>query len=111
MDNITIAQDNRNIKKALVKEFPKYNISIRNGSGTAYGWKDIKITTDIPERLNEQGFLEHSEEEKKRFKEIEQRANKIIYETGERISHYYADDGYNTKRSEILLIIKGKKID
>jgi len=107
MKNITIAQDNRNIKKALTKAFPNYKISIRNGTGTAYGWKHINVITNIKKRLNEEGFYNYNEEEKKQFEEIRQKANKIIYEIGKRISHYYADDGYNTERSEVLLNIEG----
>ena len=104
---LTIAQDNRNIKKALIKAFPDYKVSIRNGTGTAYGWKTIGIITDIKERLDEKGFLRYNEEEKKRFEEIEKKANKVIYETGKKIYHYYADDGYSTERSEVLLHIEG----
>lgn len=105
--DLTIAEDNRNIKKELIKAFPYYKISIRNGTGTAYGWKTIKIITNIKKRLNEEGFLKYNENEKKQFEEIKQRANKIIYETGKKIFHFYADDGYNTEHSEILLSIEG----
>jgi len=109
MENITIAQDNRNIKKALVGAFPSYKISVKGSTGTAYGWKDIKIITDIKERLNEGGFFQYNEDEKKQFEIIRLKANKIIYEIGKKIFHYYADDGYNTKQSEVLLMIEGQK--
>jgi len=108
MNNITIAQDNRNIKRALVKAFPEYKISVTNGSGTAYGWKHINIDTDIPERLNECGRYAYNEEEKEQFEAIEKKANEIIYSVGKKIYHYCADDGYNTERSEVLLQVRGK---
>lgn len=109
MNNITIAEDNRNIKKALQQEFPRYKISIRNGRGTAYGWKEIRIDTDIPEKLDENGFLRYNEEEKKQFEEIRRMANAIIKVVGKRIGKYYADDGYNTEDDEVLLTIEGKR--
>ncbi|MEA3430172.1 MAG: hypothetical protein U9R08_02785 [Nanoarchaeota archaeon] len=105
--DISIPQDNRNIKKALIKAFPNYKISVRTGGGTAYGWKLIDIITDIKERLDSEGFLKYNKEEKKQFNEIEKIANKIIHETGKKISHYIADDGYNTEESEVLLNIRG----
>lgn len=105
----TIAEDNRNIKKALKNAFPNYEISVKGGTGTTYGWKNIKIITDIQERLNEEGFLDYNKEEKEKFQEIRTLANNIIHGVGKRIGTYYVDDGYNTESSEVLLSVEGKR--
>jgi len=36
----------RPIKKALAKEYGYKNVSVVNGSGTAWGWVDATITVD-----------------------------------------------------------------
>ena len=99
---ITIIEDNKNIKKALVKEFPNYRISVRNGSGTAYGWKEINIETNQKEERDRFGLIDNSKLDK-----VRQKANKIIYSVGRKIYHYSSDDGYNTERSKVFLQVCG----
>ena len=110
MENITIAQDNRNIKKALVGAFPSYKISVKGSTGTAYGWKHINITTNIQQRY-EDGLLRYKDDNGITFEIIRLKANRIIEEVGKRIGHFYSDDGYNTKMKNIILVIKGKRND
>ena len=104
-EDITIAQDNRNIKKALQKQYPKFKVSVINGKGTAYGWKHITIITDIKERLDENGFLRYNDIEKAQLEQIRQVANKTILETGKNI-YTYCDD-MNQDHSEVLLQVEG----
>jgi hypothetical protein len=107
---ITIAEDNRKIKRALKNAFPYYQIIIRNGRGTAYGWKKVFIITDIPERINSEGFYSYNEEEKEKFEEIRTLANNIIHGVGKRIYNYCADDGYNSKTSMVSLSVDGCRL-
>jgi len=89
---ITIPQDNRNIKKALQAEFKDYKISIRNGSGTAYGWKEIRIETDI----------EYTKKDE--LNQVYHKAYDIVCKVGKKIYTYLSDDNY--ERKEILISVE-----
>ena len=91
---ITISQDNRNIKKALQEEFKNYNISVRNGSGTAYGWKEIRIETDI------------EGENREEIRSVDRKAYEIVKKVGKKIYTYLTDS--NEDRSEVLVSVIAK---
>ena len=106
-------QENRNIKKALRNKFPNYEITVKQGTGTACGWKNIKIITDNPEiyKMDEYGrmILDYDKETTEKFHSIERDAYQIIKQNGN-LGIYYADDGYNTATDELLLSVMGKSL-
>jgi len=66
------------IKKALAEKYGYKNISVRNGSGTAWGWVEVSITVE--------GATEG----------VEKEAEAIIHNTGVKLYTYsrdYGDDG------------------
>lgn len=93
MQNITITQDNRNIKKALKECFKDYKVSVVNWKGTAYGWKEIMIETGL------------TFDEKNKIREsIYKEAYKIIKEVGKCI-YTYTDD-MNYEHEQVILQVK-----
>lgn len=40
------------IKKALANEYGYRNVSVKNGTGTAWGWVEIQVTKPHPETFN-----------------------------------------------------------
>lgn len=104
-------KENIAIKKELKKAFPNYIISVKQGAGTACGWKLVKIITNINETGRYRG---HSEIELLRydpavgakFNEIEKLATKIIKDNCE-LYTYLTDDGIGEDRECLLLQVEG----
>ena len=103
MNNTTT--ENRIIRKKLVRQFPTYKISVRQGTGTACGWKRISIGTDIKEVKNADGYG-LLPEVGRQFNEIGEKAKKIVRENAE-LGHYYDDSGYNTRHEEMIVQVDG----
>jgi hypothetical protein len=105
----TSQQENIAIKKALRKEFPTYKISVRQSIGTASGWKNISIETDIVEERKPEEFgfgTRLVKEVRDRFEVIEKRAGEIVRENA-KLYTYCSDDGYDTNRECLLIDVKG----
>ena len=85
-----ITQDNRNVKKALQEEFKNCKISVNNGRGTAWGWKEIRIETD-------QQFDLHP---------MYLKAFEIVRKVSKKIYTYLSDD--NEDRECVLISIVPK---
>lgn len=80
------AERNREIKKVLTKKYGK-GISVKGGTGTAYGWVNVEVPRSLEEKVNEVEAL-------------------IEKEFAEELGYYYADDGFDTKRSELLVTVE-----
>lgn len=106
---MTIAEDNRAIKKALKAQFPRFDITVRGDRGTARGWKNIGIVTEIPERLDENGFLRYNKEEREMFDRIRDKAMEIVRATSQMLYRYTDDMG--DEHEEVLLYVEGKKLN
>ena len=101
------------IKKALVAKFGRENVTVRNGSGTAWGW--VEIGLQVSEPLNcvcKPGDC-YCPACREAIGSITKEAYKLIHEAlnsaGLKPYTYCADDGYNTDSEEILLDVKFKK--
>jgi len=111
MDNqVTVAQRNRAIKKALVEIYGSKNVGLHGSRGTAYGWINIKVTMPKPAhecsgeyRCSICRDLSRAEENK-----IEQIARDIVKKIGSWIGTYSSDDGYGTQyenmHTEVIFI-------
>jgi len=96
------------VKKALKGHFQ--NLRCVNGRGTAYGWVELSFDYPKPEKCDCewlkktrgygicQGCLDQQ-------REAEKKVYELINKAGVELYHYYADDGYDTKRAEILINI------
>jgi hypothetical protein len=99
---IDTVQRNRCVKAALVKVFGKGNVSVRNGTGTAYGWCKIYIHQRRP---TDCGFPEVAgcrwcpwsgcSLVKESYHQVMERAKRII--SGYKFYDYCDDMGYNHK--------------
>ena len=122
-------QRNQRIKKSLCSVFPKENVSVTGGRGTACGWVNIKIKLErpadcqcqfitqtatwakVPYQYTYRKQLEHSfycDRCLEELKKNEPIVGKLVYGCGEEFSHYYADDGYNTEHAEVLIDVEVK---
>ena len=96
-------KENATIKKTLRKAFPNYKISVRQDTGTACGWKKIKITTDIREVRNPNGYG-LIPENMRVFNEISQKAEEIIRNNAQ-LGYYYGDMG--GKYEQMIVSVSG----
>jgi hypothetical protein len=92
------------VKKALAAKYGYKNVSVTNGSGTAWGWVCAKINTG---KLPTQRMF--TDEERKIVNEIHAEAEKIAHkavsDAGLKFYTYCSDDGYGTENSEFNLTI------
>ena len=112
---MTPQERNKEVKKILSKSFGQKNVSVRGGKGTAYGWCDITIKTEDPcpfkqhvdpcslycedgickgnNKPIQEGWGDTVRQEK--WSTIQEQGKSLL--TNIKFSHFYADDGYNTK--------------
>lgn len=86
---MSTAERNREIKKLLAKAFAPHKVSVTGGRGTAYGRVDIHI-----------GYAPRNNRE---LMDLRPKVEQLIRAAGIKLGTYYADDGYGTARSEILV--------
>jgi hypothetical protein len=98
--------ENINIKKVLKKEFPNYKISVRQERGTASGWKQITIETDIKEERQAVAYGSLTREVVDKFKEIENKAREIVHQNSQ-VNTFTSDDGYGSEYDCILVNVRG----
>ena len=84
----------RPIKRALAKEYGFKNVSVKNGSGTAWGWVDISIKINKPKDDATDSEIE---------KNVMNIAREALRMNGLKFYTYCADDGYGTEQEEVLL--------
>lgn len=77
------------IKKALAEKYGFKNVSVKNGTGTAWGWVEVKILVDG----DTTGIREEAE--------------KIIAGTGVKLYTYTDDMGYD--HTELLVEVRNYK--
>jgi hypothetical protein len=90
------------VKKAVKGHFQ--NIKCTNGRGTAYGW--VHLSFDYPkpeecychERLT--GYCMKCSNARS---EAQQKVYDLIKKSKVELYSYYADDGYNTERDEMII--------
>lgn len=111
----------KRVKQALIKIFPYKDVSVKNGRGTAYGWVNVSITTDLPKDCkckfaNGDGYKYRLPLDSVRrtyfcqacdelHKETEEKANKAIDKSAVEFGVYYPDTGYNDSRRELMVNI------
>lgn len=98
------AKENREIKKALRKEYKEYKISVVQGQGTACEWKEISIDTDIKAEFNEWDEGTYTTELKDKLITIEKRVKEIVKESAQ-LSTYLTDDAYGEDRDCLLVTV------
>jgi hypothetical protein len=116
-------QRSKQTKQLLKKTFPNYKVSVRQGKGTACGWLDCTIiapfpkgcTCEIGENIATWAKVpytykyrksEYCEKCHQLWLDVRDKADKAINNSNIEFSHYYSDDGYGTKRKEVLTNIK-----
>lgn len=126
---------NIEIKKRLCRVFDRKNVQVVGGRGTAYGWVEIKVEQDRPADCACNWVTEsrtwngqtHTWTYRGQLSPVYMGENrstylcekclnlsvtttellkKTIFTKDIHYSHYYADDGYNTERAEVLYDIK-----
>lgn len=85
------AEKIKTIKKALATKYGYKNVSVRNGTGTAWGWVEVRI------------YVEGE------TKGIREEAEKIIKETGVELYTYTDDMGYD--HEELLVEVRNYKYE
>ena len=98
------------IKKALAKEYGYKNVSVKNGSGTAWGWVDINIKADKPKDCtcsdmpNQWAYCKTCKET---VNKISENALNISREALKRedlaFYTYSSDDGYGSEREDCII--------
>jgi len=101
MDNqITVAQRNRAIKKALSEVYNRENVTVKGHTGTAYGWMTIKVTVSKPIHEHNQERYGHCSICHELQTLEEKKITEIVHETvkkiGSYIGTYSSDDGYGS---------------
>ena len=98
-----IKERNKQIKKALGREFGYRNVSVRGGRGTAYGWVHVKIRIPKPHE-GECGL--YCDDCAKAKEDAERKVWEILEKTGlyDELGTWYDDMGY--KHKEITLDIE-----
>lgn len=81
------------IKKALSEIYGYKNVSVRNRSGTAWGWVEIEVTTDYEDHWD-------------KSREVENQAIEALKKENLKPYTYCSDDGYNTESYEMLVSLK-----
>lgn len=122
---------NKQVKKALLEHYNKENISVKGDRGTAYGWVNVKVLLSKPKNCNcniqtayaswakvPYSYKYRAQREVgqplsrstymceaclSKIEEHKPKVEQIVYGCGAKFGHYYADDGYDTKRSEVLI--------
>lgn len=95
-------------KKALAKKYGYSNVSVKNGTGTAWGWVEVSITTTKPavECLGDEEYRMCSNC-REAYSSITKEARAIMEEAwkaeGLTANTYTSDDGYGTERDEVLI--------
>ena len=86
--------------------FPNYNISVRQDTGTASGWKRIEVVTDrkLTYKINGLGF---DRETVDFVNDISKKAEEIACKSGD-VGSYLVDSGYsNDYNNQLLVSVKG----
>ncbi len=83
-------QMTRIIKKYLSSKYGNKNVSVRNSSGTAYGWINISIKGEKDKSWN-------------KSVEIEKELVELLKDNGLSFYTYLADEGYGTKSNCVLI--------
>lgn len=87
------------IKKALAARYGYKNVSVKNGSGTAWGWVEALVTVEGEESREASQAV---------GREAEEIAYKAVKEAGLEFYTYSSDDGYGEDRSCFLLHVSFK---
>lgn len=98
-------------KTILAKRFGYKNVSVNNGTDSAWGWVRIKVLVDKPTNcLGESPFTCKvcRENNNKITSEVYNLVGKEWKRLGLKPSTYTSDDGYNTEMSEVLVNIEYK---
>jgi len=97
------------IKKELADKYGYKNVSVKNGTGTAWGWVEISITAKKPNDcfcLEGQPYCQNCKDlMNTRSREAEKLANEALKKEGLEFYTYCSDDGYNTDRNEVLISV------
>lgn len=93
-------------RKALADKYGSKNVSVRNGTGTAWGWVEANIYLDKNPNCTGDNPI-YCDSCRAKLNEASEQAYKLMQqawnETGVKPYTYYADDGYNTQRDEVLV--------
>ena len=115
----------KKVKQALTKIFNYKDVSVTNGTGTAYGWVNVNIKTDLPKDckckiVNDNGYSYRKPLDDNRMTYFCEACDKLHKETKEKamkaikdisFGTYYADDGYNTARDQLLIDVNVGKLN
>jgi len=85
------------IKKAIAKKYGFKNVSVKNGTGTAWGWVHITINNQV------------RKEGEDIYTEALKIAQKALQDEGLKAYTYLSDDGYGTENDEILVQVNYKE--
>lgn len=98
----------RPAKQVLVKRYGYQNVSVKNGSGTAWGWVEVRITTNKPTTCTGNNPF-YCTKCKEHMNQISTEATKLMYTAWQKLGlkpyTYCSDDGYNTDSAEVLIQI------
>ena len=110
MNEMTVSERNRQIKKALAEEFGYKNVSVKGDRGTAYGWVNIKIVAKKPEGedCNPGDPYWKCEKTREKIDQIKKRVWQILKETGlDRYLFSFYDDMLG-KQPEVIIDVELK---
>jgi hypothetical protein len=100
------------IKKALAAKYGFKNVTVKNATGTAWGWVHIKVEVAGPEKCFCQQFSRCQECKKldaATCNEAREIAYKALHELNLKFHTYCSDDGYNSDRDCVLIDSAFKK--
>lgn len=96
----------RPAKQALAQKYGYKNVSVKNGRGTAWGWVEANIYMDRPQNCTGDNPF-YCSNCRETLNNVYTEAHKIMADAwvkaGLRPYTYYADDGYNTANSSVLV--------
>lgn len=95
------------IKKALATKYGFKNVTVKNGTGTAWGWVKIGVSVPKPEvadhEHSEYGCTKCRVSENAISKEVEDLASQALKDNNLKFHTYCSDGGYNSERDCVLI--------
>ena len=98
----------RPAKQALARKYGYQNVSVKNGTGTAWGWVHVSIKTAKPivECRGDEAYMLcsiHREAERTILSEAREIMHKAWQSEGLKPYSYTVDDGYGSESEEVRI--------